>query len=255
MQGSLRGALKHARIDQRYQSGISSLSVSALYPRRIVRTVSDHCHREDCDVALMHGAVGAGEFAVHCVPQATPMTTMCSVRGLPIERSSDALQLPQPRYAFASEARPPIDVLPSCDNGNHEAARPRGFFRSPTARCASSCASCRSKSKEWRILVEGSSARYANSGKSDHSINSYLIVKFARTAISSLRCCTRRNVLIDRGSGVEEALRMSFFHQFSVFASSRGEGLHPKLRALLGRTAAPPFSEVSARPANDGRHL
>src|SRR5712671_3490641 len=38
------------------------------------------------------------------------------------------------------------------------------------------------------------SARHANSGKSDRRINSYLIVKFARTAISSLslRCCTRR---------------------------------------------------------------
>ena len=38
---------------------------------------------------------------------------------------------------------------------------------------------------------------------------------------------------------------MTFFHQFSVFAASRGEGLHPKLRALLER--ASPFSEVSMR--------
>jgi hypothetical protein len=38
---------------------------------------------------------------------------------------------------------------------------------------------------------------------------------------------------------------MTFFHQFSVFAASRGEGLHPKLRTLLERTAASPFSEVS----------
>jgi hypothetical protein len=40
---------------------------------------------------------------------------------------------------------------------------------------------------------------------------------------------------------------MTFFHEFSVFAASRGEGLHPKLRALLERAAASPFSEVSLR--------
>jgi hypothetical protein len=40
---------------------------------------------------------------------------------------------------------------------------------------------------------------------------------------------------------------MTDFHQFSVFAASRGEGLHPKLRALLERAAASPFSEVSIR--------
>jgi hypothetical protein len=40
---------------------------------------------------------------------------------------------------------------------------------------------------------------------------------------------------------------MASFHQFSVFATSRGEGLHPKLRALLERAAASPFSEVSIR--------
>jgi hypothetical protein len=40
---------------------------------------------------------------------------------------------------------------------------------------------------------------------------------------------------------------MTFFHQFSVFAASRGEGLHPKLRALFERAAASPFSEVSMR--------
>jgi hypothetical protein len=40
---------------------------------------------------------------------------------------------------------------------------------------------------------------------------------------------------------------MTLFHQFSVFATSRGEGLHPKLRALLERAAASPFSEVSMR--------
>ena len=40
---------------------------------------------------------------------------------------------------------------------------------------------------------------------------------------------------------------MTFLHQFSVFAASRGEGPHPKLRALLERTAASPFSEVSIR--------
>jgi len=40
---------------------------------------------------------------------------------------------------------------------------------------------------------------------------------------------------------------MTLFHQFSVFAASRGEGLHPKLRALLERADASPFSEVSMR--------
>ena len=40
---------------------------------------------------------------------------------------------------------------------------------------------------------------------------------------------------------------MTSFHQFSVFAASRGEGLHPKLRALLERAVASPLSEVSLR--------
>jgi hypothetical protein len=40
---------------------------------------------------------------------------------------------------------------------------------------------------------------------------------------------------------------MTIFHQFNTFAASRGEGLHPKLRALLERTAASPFSEISMR--------
>jgi hypothetical protein len=40
---------------------------------------------------------------------------------------------------------------------------------------------------------------------------------------------------------------MTSFHQFSVLAASRGEGLHPKLRALLERRTASPFSEVSIR--------
>jgi len=42
-------------------------------------------------------------------------------------------------------------------------------------------------------------------------------------------------------------LVLTDLHQFSVFAASRGEGLHPKLRALLERAAASPFSEVSIR--------
>jgi hypothetical protein len=40
---------------------------------------------------------------------------------------------------------------------------------------------------------------------------------------------------------------MTSFHQFNVFAASRGEGLHPKLRDLLERAAASPFSQVSVR--------
>jgi hypothetical protein len=41
---------------------------------------------------------------------------------------------------------------------------------------------------------------------------------------------------------------MILFHQFSVFAESRGEGLHPKLRGLLEHAVASPASEVSMRP-------
>ena len=40
---------------------------------------------------------------------------------------------------------------------------------------------------------------------------------------------------------------MTSFHQFSAVAASRNEGLHPKLRALLERTAAAPFSEFLIR--------
>jgi hypothetical protein len=40
---------------------------------------------------------------------------------------------------------------------------------------------------------------------------------------------------------------MTSFHQFSIFAASRGEGLHPKLRTLLERTATSPISEASIR--------
>jgi hypothetical protein len=36
-------------------------------------------------------------------------------------------------------------------------------------------------------------------------------------------------------------------HQFGIFAASRSEGLHPKLRALLERAAVSPFSEISIR--------
>jgi hypothetical protein len=47
-----------------------------------------------------------------------------------------------------------------------------------------------------------------------------------------------------RSSG---ATPMSSFHQLSAFAASRGEGLHPKLRALLERAATSPSSEISMR--------
>jgi hypothetical protein len=40
---------------------------------------------------------------------------------------------------------------------------------------------------------------------------------------------------------------MTLFNQFSVLAEARGEGLHPKLRALLERAAASPWSEISVR--------
>ena len=40
---------------------------------------------------------------------------------------------------------------------------------------------------------------------------------------------------------------MTTSNQFNAFAASRGEGLHPKLRDLLERVAASPFSEVSIR--------
>ena len=40
---------------------------------------------------------------------------------------------------------------------------------------------------------------------------------------------------------------MTSLHQFSAFAASRGEGLHPKLRALMEIAAASPFSKASVR--------
>jgi len=40
---------------------------------------------------------------------------------------------------------------------------------------------------------------------------------------------------------------MCAFHQFSALAASRGEGLHPKLHALLERAATSPVSELSMR--------
>jgi hypothetical protein len=40
---------------------------------------------------------------------------------------------------------------------------------------------------------------------------------------------------------------MTSFHQFSGFAASRGEGLHPRFQALLERAASAPFAEVSIR--------
>jgi len=43
---------------------------------------------------------------------------------------------------------------------------------------------------------------------------------------------------------------MTSLHQFSTFAESRGEGLHPKLRALMEIAAASPFSKAS--PLHDG---
>ena len=44
-----------------------------------------------------------------------------------------------------------------------------------------------------------------------------------------------------------EAQEMASLTEFSAFAASRGEGLHPKLRDLLERAAAFPFSEVGVR--------
>jgi hypothetical protein len=40
---------------------------------------------------------------------------------------------------------------------------------------------------------------------------------------------------------------MCSFYQFSSFAASRGEGLHPKLQALLEMAATSPVSELSMR--------
>jgi hypothetical protein len=40
---------------------------------------------------------------------------------------------------------------------------------------------------------------------------------------------------------------MIFLHSFGVAAASRGEGLHPKIRSLLERAVASPFSELSIR--------
>jgi hypothetical protein len=40
---------------------------------------------------------------------------------------------------------------------------------------------------------------------------------------------------------------MSSFRQFDAFAAARGEGLHPKLRSLLERTAVSPHAEMTVR--------
>jgi hypothetical protein len=40
---------------------------------------------------------------------------------------------------------------------------------------------------------------------------------------------------------------MTSSSQFDAYVASRGEGLHPKLRELLERTAASRFSEVAIR--------
>jgi hypothetical protein len=40
---------------------------------------------------------------------------------------------------------------------------------------------------------------------------------------------------------------MTLFNQFSVLAESRGEGLHPLLRALLERAASPACPDISVR--------
>jgi hypothetical protein len=40
---------------------------------------------------------------------------------------------------------------------------------------------------------------------------------------------------------------MSSSNLFNAFATARGEGLHPKLRELLDRAAARPFSELAVR--------
>ena len=41
---------------------------------------------------------------------------------------------------------------------------------------------------------------------------------------------------------------MMFLGKLSAIAASRGDGLHPKLRDLVERTATLPFSEVGVRP-------
>jgi hypothetical protein len=46
-------------------------------------------------------------------------------------------------------------------------------------------------------------------------------------------------------TGAREEMSLN---KLSAFAASRGEGLHPKLRELLERTAAFPFSEIAVRP-------
>jgi hypothetical protein len=41
---------------------------------------------------------------------------------------------------------------------------------------------------------------------------------------------------------------MTLLADLSAFAALRGDGLHPKLRELLERSAARPFLSVSVRP-------
>jgi hypothetical protein len=42
-------------------------------------------------------------------------------------------------------------------------------------------------------------------------------------------------------------MEMTSLLKFSTIAASRGDGLHPKLRDLLERAAARPFSELAVR--------
>jgi hypothetical protein len=94
-----------------------------------------------------------------------------------------------------------------------------------------------------RTLRYVNSARRANSGKFDRRMNSYLIANVDLIPI----CLVVRTSQGAVGSKEFGAPVMTIFHQFNTFAASRGEGLHPKLRDLLERTATSPFSEVEVR--------
>jgi hypothetical protein len=61
-------------------------------------------------------------------------------------------------------------------------------------------------------------------------------------SLSSQAACASDDCVSGPGAFV-----VNLLNQLSVFAESRGEGLHPKLRALLERAVASPFSELSVR--------
>lgn len=82
---------------------------------------------------------------------------------------------------------------------------------------------------------------FSRRARQDH----YLLPKRPKRKPRLRKCSCRTRVTYLRE--LHRSPGMIAFYQFSVFAASRKEGLHPKLHALLERASASPFSEVSVR--------